>query len=94
MIEEKKTGGKLLVKKTIDLQLPVKTAEDEIKSIELRRVKVGDILASQVGSDAANEVALVARLSGINPEDLNEVDFADWSRVQEALSYFLGKAGS
>ncbi len=74
----------------VEMEYPIIVEETEIHFLELRRPKVRDMLAAQGGNNAESELLLVARLSGQNPEDLHQMDFADWKKVQGVLQGFLG----
>lgn len=79
----------------IELDDPVKLPDGVsiLKHITLRPPKVKDIkAASKVASTAEErEVVLLARLAGsIVPEDLDELGWADYQRLQSAFR-FLGR---
>lgn len=76
---------------TIVLQRPVKLADRTLDKITMRRAKVRDVLEVAPGSKSEDdkEVRLIAKLSGNNPEDLHDVDYADWQRVQQVFLGFL-----
>ena len=81
---------------TIKLINPIKIDGKEIFEITLRRPKVRDRLAvdrlavdrSNV-SDAEKEVQLIANLADVPREAIEELDLADYSKIQKALSDFL-----
>lgn len=59
----------------------------EIKEITLRRAKVKDVRKAQdQGKSAADtEVILVSIISGLLPEDIEEIDIEDWNAIQEKM---------
>ena len=74
----------------ITLKHPVTLNGEVLKQLQLRRPKVKDMLIKAEGLSAEErEVQIVARLCGRNPEDLQELDYADWLTVQELLRSFL-----
>lgn len=86
---------------TIKLINPIKIDGKEISEITLRRPKVRDRLAvdrlavdrlavdrSNL-SDAEKEVQLNANLSDVPREAIEELDLADYSKIQKVLSDFL-----
>lgn len=76
----------------IDLKYPIKTGEGKtVSSLELRRAKVADLRAASRGSDSQEdqEVALLASLSGLLPEDVLELDLADYKALQDAFRGML-----
>jgi len=68
----------------------------KIDTVTLRRPKVSDIRAAQKSgaADEDIELALIANLSGLAPETIYELDFADYCAVQEALSGFRKRSKS
>ena len=72
----------------IDLKYPIKTGDGrQWASLELRRATVGDLKAAQRVSDLAEEqeIALIARLTGLLPEDVELLDLADFRRLQDSF---------
>ena len=67
------------------LAFPFKTATGQtIDVVQMRRATVKDrrLIGKQYPNIADQEVALVARLAGLVPEDLDAMDATDWSVVQ------------
>jgi hypothetical protein len=62
-----------------------------ISELTLRRPKVRDRLAvERLGTnDAEKEVALIANLADIPKDAVEELDLADYAKIQEALQGFL-----
>ena len=73
------------VSREIKLKYPVRLATGEmLEKLTLRRPKVGDIRAvAALATDAEQELAIMARISGLVPEDLDELDIADYKALQE-----------
>jgi hypothetical protein len=80
----------------IELKTPIKTPNGEVKTITLRRAKVRDLKEVQrLGlSDADQELMLLARLSEekLAPEDMEELDLADYAEVQRVFRTLVGAA--
>ncbi|WP_264707134.1 phage tail assembly protein [Wolbachia endosymbiont (group A) of Acrocera orbiculus] len=78
---------------TIKLTEPIKIDGILISELTLRRPKVRDRLAiERMGnSDAEKEVALIANLASISREAVEELDLADYSKIQEVLQGFLSQ---
>jgi len=76
---------------TIKLDYPVTIDSGEISELNLRRPKVKDMRdAEKAGTgDADRELALFARLTGLNPEDLEQLDLKDYQKLQKEYSGFL-----
>lgn len=85
MNEAKQMQEQLGVSKEIKLKYPVRLATGEmLEKLTLRRPKVGDIRAvAGLATDAEQELAIMARISGLVPEDLDELDIADYKALQE-----------
>lgn len=83
--EAQKLQENLGVRKVIELFCPVVLADGtRLERITMRRAKVGDIRAvSHLESDAAQEIAMLARLSGLVPEDLEDLDLCDYKQLQD-----------
>lgn len=78
--------------KDITLEHPVTINGATVRTIRLRRPKVADVLAAKKlkGDETEQEMTLIANLAEWNPEDVKELDFADYRKVQEALQDFFG----
>ncbi len=77
--------------KIIRLTQPVMVDGELFNEISLRRPKVRDRLAvERLGSnDADKEVALIANLAELPPSTIEELDLADYAKVQGVLQDFL-----
>ena len=73
------------VSKTITLNFPTKLADGRtLTELTVRRAKVGDYRAvAHLESDATQEIALLGRLAGLVPEDMEELDLSDYAQLQE-----------
>ena len=76
---------------TITLTEKITIDNKDIQKITLRRPKVRDRLAvERMGqSDAEKEVALIANLADLPKETIEELDLADYNKIQEVLQDFL-----
>lgn len=77
--------------KMVRLTQPVIVDGETLQEISLRRPKVRDRLAvERMGnSDAEKEVALIANLAELPPSSIEELDLADYAKVQGVLQDFL-----
>lgn len=79
---------------SIDLKIPFTTgAGVSITSVETHRLKVRDLKAigKQAGGDEVLlEVLGVARMCNIIPEDLEEMDAADYQKVKARFLEYVG----
>lgn len=75
----------------IKLNEPIKIDGIITSELTLRRPKVRDRLAvERMGTnDAEKEVALIANLADIPREAVEEIDLADYAKIQEVLQGFL-----
>ena len=76
----------------ICLKYPVQLASGKaLDKLTLRRAKVADLREASRGgaSQEDQEVALLARLSGLMPEDVLELDLADYKALQDAFRSML-----
>lgn len=62
----------------------------KVKTLTLREPTVADQLAAQSapGGNAGAEVALIANLSQMTPDDIKKLTLRDYSRAQDALVFF------
>lgn len=76
---------------TITLTEKITVDNKDIQEITLRRPKVRDRLAvDRMGqSDAEKEVALIANLADLPKETIEELDLADYNKIQKVLQDFL-----
>lgn len=72
----------------IDLKYPITTGDGKkLARITLRRATVGDLKAAQRVSakPEEQEIALIARLTGLVPEDVELLDLADFKVLQDSF---------
>jgi hypothetical protein len=76
---------------SVKLDHPITLPDRELTEVTLRRIKVKDNLSArkQASDDAEREIVLLGKLSGLNQEDIGELDMSDYSKLQEALLGFL-----
>lgn len=85
MNEAQKLQEDLGVTQTVKLKYPVCLATGQtLTELTLRRPKVGDIrAAAHLNTDAEQELFIFARITGLVPEDLDELDLSDYKKVQD-----------
>ena len=78
-------------KTTIKLLYPIRVNGQEISEINLRRPKVRDRLAVEKmsASQGEKEVRFIANLCEMAPNDIEELDMADYNKIQETVTNFL-----
>lgn len=72
----------------ITLKYPLENGVTELK---MRRPKVRDMMTADKaeGSDADKEITMFANLCEVTPEELHDLDMADYQQVQKAYKAFL-----
>jgi uncharacterized protein YeeX (DUF496 family) len=78
---------------TIDIQLrtPVEINGATVRVLRLRRPKVRDIEAiDKVAGETAKSVALIANLSEWTPDQVREMDVADFAEASRAVGEMMG----
>lgn len=84
-------------RKIIKLDYPVQLPDRTLFEVNMRRMVVQDMLQCPISGpqDMEGEVALLARLCDLVPEELNFMDMADYGKLQDALVNFRrGKPSS
>ncbi|HBG94701.1 MAG TPA: phage tail assembly protein [Chromatiaceae bacterium] len=78
-------------KTTIKLRYPLRVNGQEVTEIQLRRPKVRDRLAVEKmsASQAEKEVRFIANLCEMAPDEIEELDMADYTKIQETVTGFL-----
>jgi hypothetical protein len=77
----------------IKLANAIKIDGKELTEISIRRPKVRDRLAVERSnaSDAEKEVQLIANLAELPIEVIEDIDLADYAKLQRALTDFLSE---
>ncbi len=84
------------MEKTISFDLPVEiTGEKPLDKIVMREPKVADMRAvdRMEGGELDKEVAMIARLTGINIEDLDGFSARQYRKLQKEYAAFFDVAG-
>ncbi|WP_253303115.1 MULTISPECIES: phage tail assembly protein [unclassified Wolbachia] len=76
---------------TVKLDNPITVDGISISELTIRRPKVRDYIAIERlnGSDLSKEVTLTANLTSVAKEAIEELDIADYVKVQEVLKDFF-----
>ena len=75
----------------VELKYPLTIDGKQIDALYVRRVKVKDLLnQDQNADDMAASLALMGKLTGINPPDLQELDMVDFRAASKVVEGFLG----
>ncbi|STZ76107.1 phage protein [Bergeriella denitrificans] len=87
MTQAKQLHSEMGISQDVKLKYPVRLPTGEVlEKVSVRRPKVGDIrAAAHLGSDAEQELFIFARLTGLVPEDLDMLDFADYKEIQRVF---------
>ena len=75
----------------IELTHSIEIDGAKVGVIQLRRPTVRDMLSVEksVDNDAEKEIQLFANLSELSPDNLLELDMADYAKLQKAYQDFL-----
>lgn len=75
----------------IDLTYPININGREVRSLQIRRPKVGDRLAVEKmnGDDAEKEIRFIANLCELAPSEVEKLDLSDYLKIQDTLAGFL-----
>ena len=80
----------------IKLDHPIQVNGVAMEEIFLRRPKVRDrlVVDKMTVSDAEKEILLIANLAEISREAVEELDLADYTKIQKELQNFLSHAST
>ena len=80
----------------IKLESPFETSGRKIEAVTVRSCKVGDlrmtIKRAEDLEDFPTFLKLTSHMTGLTPEELDNIDMRDWSKVTKAVNHFLGFA--
>lgn len=76
---------------TITLREPIDINGAKVSVLRLRRPKVRDLEAiDKISGDTAKTVALIANLAEWTPDQVRELDAADFAAASKAVAEMLG----
>lgn len=76
-------------KMKFELRSPIPVEGREVKVLEMRRPKAKDFKAIEgVQGDHSRNIALMARLADVPPSSIDELDGADYLRINDAAKNF------
>lgn len=71
---------------TLPLQFPITTPDgSKINELKIRRAKAKDIRKMTGSTEIEQSFSLLAILTGLVPEDIDELDIADFKRAAEIV---------
>lgn len=60
------------------------------KTINMRKPKVRDLRAvANIKNEMEQEIQLISNLTGLSTDEIDDMDFADYKKLQEKLKDFL-----
>lgn len=75
----------------IELSVPLNDSGNEISTLRLRRPTVRDLLVmDDVEGDLRKTVRMIAQLSDLPPEVIEQMDVKDFEKASTAVADFLG----
>lgn len=76
----------LLIFATIPLDYPIKDGQgNEIHELKIRRAKAKDVRRMKGATETEQSISLLAILTGLVPEDLDELDIADFIKAAKVV---------
>jgi hypothetical protein len=80
-----------MAKEIITLDHPVQWQGRQVTELAMRRPKVRDVAANEErkGSDVQKEISLFADLCEVSVDVLEDMDMADYRKLQQAYTGFL-----
>ncbi|OOF53988.1 phage tail protein [Rodentibacter genomosp. 2] len=70
----------------VALEFPIQDGEGKtITELTIRRPKVKDIRKMRGSTDIEQSISLISIATGLVPEDVDELDIADFKRVSEVV---------
>jgi len=81
-------------KTKIELTHPIDISGAKVGVLHLRRPKARDLEAMELagGGNVARTVVLISAVAEISVEQVRELDGADFNRISDVVSGFLGEA--
>lgn len=75
---------------TIHLDFPIQLADRVLENVTVRRPVMKDLRLNRIKGpeDVEGEFKLFCALTGLRPEEMDEVDSADYARLQDAYVAF------
>ncbi|MBD5641766.1 MAG: phage tail assembly protein [Desulfovibrio sp.] len=87
--------GKIDTRREVEISLdfPVQLPDRILDRVVMRRPKLSDLLAAPIRdtSDLDGEMRLYARLCDLVPDELQELDMADYEKIQKQYLLFRGQ---
>jgi len=76
----------------VELSRPMSIDGAQVKALRMREPTVADQLASEEmkGSDSAKEIAMLANLCEVTPDDIKRLTLKDYKKLQGAFLGFIG----
>lgn len=76
----------------VALSRPMVIDGAQVKALRMREPTVADQLASEEmkGSDSAKEIAMLANLCEVSPDDIKRLTLKDYKKLQAAFLGFIG----
>ena len=73
--------------KIIQLKVPVTLGDGcRIEKLTVRSVTIGDVRAvANIGNEIERELKIMARVTGLVPEDLDLLDYSDYFQLQDCF---------
>ncbi|MDH2927355.1 phage tail assembly protein [Lonepinella koalarum] len=77
----------------IKLDYPIINGQgEEVTELHIRRAKAKDIRKMTGKTEAEQSISLLAQLTGLVPEDIDELDIADFTKAATEVQKMTGKS--
>lgn len=76
-------NGTQIIKLDYPINIVTSAGQQQLTELSVRRVTVGDLrFGAHLKTDAEQELAMMSRITGLIPEDLDLLDLADYQKLQ------------
>lgn len=90
-MEIKSTEMDMARERTIKLDFPIQLADRVLNEITMRRPIMRDMVNSNIQANKLDQdMALIAKLCNLTPDDLELMDTCDYDKLQNQLFRFRG----
>ena len=76
-------NGTQIIKLDYPINIVTSAGQQQLTELSVRRVTVGDLrFGAHLKTDAEQELAMMSRITGLIPDDLDLLDLADYQKLQ------------
>ena len=81
----------------IELDFPVQLADRKLEKVVMRRPTIGDLLKHNINGEnyqLSDDIGFYAGLCGLVPDEMEQLDFMDYEKIQQQFFRFRGLSRS